>query len=135
MSTEHTPKCKVDLGIAFHDMVGRTIARLERGTSEGPYGDEPTVTLHFTDGTRHTLVLTADFAPGYDETLDLPVKRIGSAHQEDVIGGRARCGVCGWIDEANPENPNVREWHGDSFGDGAEDLAERARLTNPPRAR
>jgi hypothetical protein len=108
----------VDVGIAFDDMVGRTIARLERGASEGPYGDEPTVTLRFTDGTRHTLVLAADFAPGYDADTDLAVKRVGSAHHEDVIGGRARCGVCGWIDEADPNNPVVRQWHGDSFEEG-----------------
>ncbi len=66
MSPEHTPKVEKDAGIAFDDMVGRTIARLEHGTTEGAYGDEPTVTLHFTDGTCHTFVLAADFAPGYD---------------------------------------------------------------------
>jgi peroxiredoxin family protein len=54
------------------------------------------------------------------------VKRIGSAHGEDVLGGRARCAICGWIDEADPTNPTVREWHGDSFGNEDVDINDMA---------
>lgn len=49
------------------------------------------------------------------DAVDHATKRIGSPHAEDVVEGRARCGVCGWIDEADPADPLVREWHGDSF--------------------
>jgi hypothetical protein len=51
--------------------------------------------------------------PGSLLTPDL--LRIGTPHEEDVIGGRGRCRVCGWLDEAHPEDPTVRLYHGDSF--------------------
>jgi hypothetical protein len=101
--------------ISLEETVGRTVARVETGEIKGPYGDEPTVTLHFTDGTYYLALL-------YEEEEMLPedwaLKRVGSAHVEHVVGGRARCGLCGWIDEADPNNPTVREWHGDSFEHG-----------------
>jgi hypothetical protein len=127
----YAQKVVEDAGIAFDEMVGRTVARLEHGNTKGAHGDEPTVTLHFTDGTRHTLMLAADFAPGYDDTSDLATKRAGSEHEEDVVGGRARCGVCGWIDEADLENPTVRAWHGDSFTE--EELDKGAPAVDRPR--
>jgi hypothetical protein len=46
---------------------------------------------------------------------DNPEYRVGSDHEEDVVGGRARCGVCGWVDEANPDDPTVMAYHGDGF--------------------
>lgn len=47
-------------GIRLDEMVGRTVAAVEEGTIEGQYGDEPTITLRFTDGTFHTFVLPID---------------------------------------------------------------------------
>ena len=100
--------------ISLEETVGRTVARVETGQIEGAYGDDPTVTLHFTDGTHYLAAL-------YEEEEMLPedwaLKRVGSVHAEDVIGGRAKCGICGWIDDADPKDPTVRAWHGDSFGD------------------
>lgn len=49
------------------------------------------------------------------DKIDPAEKRVDSAHEEEVIGDRSRCQVCGWIDEANPEDPAILEWHGDSF--------------------
>lgn len=49
--------------------------------------------------------------------LNWAEKRVGSPHEEDVIGGRSRCRICGWIEDANPDDPVIREWHGDTFGD------------------
>lgn len=47
--------------------------------------------------------------------VDYPDARAGSDHEEDVVGGRARCAVCGWVDEADPDDEVVMEYHGDSF--------------------
>ena len=47
-------------GVSLKETVGRTIARLERGTTEGAYGEEPTVTFIFTDGAYHAFVLARD---------------------------------------------------------------------------
>jgi hypothetical protein len=212
--------------ISLQETVGRTVARVESGKTEGIYGDEPMIILHFTDNTHHTIVLPSEESAGQKEvdpsecpgwlitengdiepckvcsdpndidkaydlaaawTRSLPKhprhqdhdecsgccgfdafrcegsvnygpyailrdegsgvfgdddtpaqeaarrlyaerwaacaapdfasKRVGSAHAEDVVGGRARCSVCGWVDEADPSDSTVREWHGDSFGD------------------
>jgi hypothetical protein len=69
-----------------------------------------------------------------DEEEDFSSRRVGSAHAEDVIGGRARCAVCGWIDEADPKDPTVRAWHGDSFGDevSSATAAPSEDMPNPP---
>jgi hypothetical protein len=90
------------------------VARVETGEIEGVYGGEPTVTFHFTDGTYHLTLLYEE-----EEMLDedWAIKRAGSPHVEDVVGVRARCGLCGWIDQADPKNATVRAWHGDSFTD------------------
>lgn len=53
--------------------------------------------------------------PGEPTLLDYAAKRVGSTHVEDVIGGRAKCGICGYIDDADPKDPIIKEWHGDSF--------------------
>ena len=47
-------------GVSLKETVGRTIARLEHGKTEGAYGEEPTVTFVFTDGACHALVLAHD---------------------------------------------------------------------------
>ena len=101
-------------GITFAETVGRTVARVETGQIEGVYGSEPTVTFHFTDGTYYLALLYEE-----EEMLDedWAIKRAGSPHMEDVVEGRARCGICGWIDQADPKNATVRAWHGDSFTD------------------
>lgn len=52
-----------------------------------------------------------------EDALDYASKRVGSQHVEDVVGGRAKCGICGYIDDADPEDPVVKEWHGDSFAE------------------
>lgn len=46
--------------IAPAEAVGRTVASVTSGTVEGPYGSEPLITLHFTDGTRTGFVLPKD---------------------------------------------------------------------------
>jgi len=48
--------------------------------------------------------------------LDPSVKRVGSPHQEHIRDLGSYCYVCGYIDEANPKDPLIREWHSDSFG-------------------
>jgi hypothetical protein len=45
------------------------------------------------------------------------VLRSGTAHEENVIDRRGHCRICGWIDRADPEDPTVRRYHGDSFDD------------------
>ena len=62
---------------------------------------------------------------------DFSSKRVGSPHMEDVIGGRARCGICGWVDAADPKDPTVRAWHGDSFTEEDLDDGEPA-IDEPP---
>jgi hypothetical protein len=101
--------------ITLEETIGRTVARIEAGRTEGAYVAEPTITFHFADGTHHTIVLPADAVPNEEDTIDYTSKRVGTAHKEDIVGGRARCRICGWIDEADPSDPVVREWHGDSF--------------------
>jgi hypothetical protein len=45
---------------ATSGLVGKTIARVEFGTVQSNYGDEPCTTLHFTDGTSHGFVHPRD---------------------------------------------------------------------------
>jgi hypothetical protein len=52
--------------------------------------------------------------------VDLATARVGSGHEEMVVGGRSKCGICGWIDEANEADEMVRKWHADSFEEGQE---------------
>ena len=68
-------------------------------------------------GSEHEEVVSVAVSPIPAGNTDFSSKRVGSAHVEEVIGGRARCGVCGWIDEADLKDPTVRAWHGDSLGD------------------
>jgi hypothetical protein len=70
---------------------------------------------HWPDGETwvQLLDLPPRLPPGAALTPD--VLRIGTPHEEDVIGGRGYCRMCGWIDEADPEDPTVRRYHGDSF--------------------
>lgn len=49
-------------------------------------------------------------------------RRDGSAHEEWTTGGNSICGVCGEIEEADINNPLVREYHADSFLEGEEAL-------------
>lgn len=48
---------------------------------------------------------------------DFATARVGTQHAESIIGGRSFCGVCGWIDDADPTAPSTRLWHGDSFAE------------------
>jgi hypothetical protein len=43
--------------------------------------------------------------------------RASTDHEEHVISGRALCAVCGWVDDADPEQAVVMEYHGDSFSE------------------
>jgi hypothetical protein len=45
-------------------------------------------------------------------------RRVGSGHEEMPIGGRSKCGICGWIDEADAQEAEVRKFHADSFYEG-----------------
>lgn len=46
--------------IALEDVVGRTVAAIYRTEVKGAYGDEPCITLVFTDGTQHGFVIPVD---------------------------------------------------------------------------
>ena len=125
----HAEDVAAGRAISLEETVGRTVAWVETGTIEEPYGDQPTITFHFTDGTHYLAALYEE-----EEMLEgeFAFKRIGSRHVEDVIGGRSRCGVCGWIDEADPNDRTVRAWHGDSFGDEVPD-APTSTVESPPK--
>jgi hypothetical protein len=70
---------------------------------------------HWPDGeTWVPLVILPPQLPA-GSVLTADVLRVSTPHEEDLIGGRGRCRVCGWIDEADPEDPTVRRYHGDSF--------------------
>jgi hypothetical protein len=45
-------------------------------------------------------------------------RRKGSPHEEKLVDGRAKCPVCGWLDEADPAVPEIRHWHGDTATGG-----------------
>lgn len=45
-------------------------------------------------------------------------KRRGSVHEEVIVDGRAKCPVCGWLDEADPAQPEIRRWHVDTATGG-----------------
>ena len=45
-------------------------------------------------------------------------RRVGSGHEEMPVGGRSKCGICGWIDEADVSEADVRKFHADSFYEG-----------------
>ena len=68
-------------------------------------------------GSEYEEIVGVGVEPSSTGSTDFSSKRAGSAHVEDVIDGRARCGICGWIDQADLKDPTVRAWHGDSFGD------------------
>jgi hypothetical protein len=51
------------------------------------------------------------------EEVDLAMARVGSAHEEQIVGGRTICGHCGWLDEADSENAVIQKWHADSFSE------------------
>lgn len=55
-------KRKVTKDKALRSLIGKTIARVEEGTVEGPFGDEPCIFLIFTDGTEHGFVLPTDIS-------------------------------------------------------------------------
>jgi hypothetical protein len=44
-------------GVAFEQLVGKTIQAIGVTTVEGENGSEPAVVLFFKDGTKHTFVL------------------------------------------------------------------------------
>jgi hypothetical protein len=54
-----------------------------------------------------------------EQSAEYAAKRTGTPHEERIVrtvfGDRTWCNVCGWIDDADPDDPVVREWHGDSF--------------------
>jgi hypothetical protein len=54
-------------GVSLKETVGRTIARLEHGKTDGAYGEEPTVTFVFTDGAHHALVLAHDMVNAQED--------------------------------------------------------------------
>jgi hypothetical protein len=70
---------------------------------------------HWPDGETWVplLELPPRLPPGAELTPD--VLRLGTPHEERVIDGRSYCRTCGWVLEADPEDPTVRRYHGDSF--------------------
>ena len=46
--------------LELKDIIGKTIESYEWGTAESNYGDEPKITLKFTDGTQFSFVLARD---------------------------------------------------------------------------
>lgn len=46
--------------VPLNELIGKIISRVEEGTVEGSDGEEPSITLHFTDGTCHTFVIRTD---------------------------------------------------------------------------
>jgi hypothetical protein len=46
--------------IEHEEMVGKTISALGHGSFEGPYGEEPTLVLFFSDATTHQIILPED---------------------------------------------------------------------------
>jgi hypothetical protein len=47
--------------------------------------------------------------------IDYAVKRVGSAHEEEIRSGRSYCPTCGYLDDCTYSHPYALEWHGDSF--------------------
>jgi len=46
--------------IALEDVVGRTVAAIYKTEVEGAFGEEPCITLVFTDGTQYGFIIPAD---------------------------------------------------------------------------
>lgn len=65
---------------------------------------------------RRTFFRALANLPAFKEMLVL--KRRGSVHEERIVDGRARCNVCGWLDEADPLTREVRQWHADTATGG-----------------
>jgi hypothetical protein len=49
------------------------------------------------------------------EAEEAAARRVGSGHEEMPSGGNSKCGICGWIEDADVSDEVVRTYHADSF--------------------
>lgn len=56
--------------------------------------------------------------PGSDVVYDpdtIEERRRDSPHRETVVAGETYCGICGRVADADPFDPDVLNYHGDTF--------------------